>query len=75
MVQDGLRLPMSIWVACQQIKPVATHSPHRAEWLTHATELQTLDSTIERELSTGTKQIEIAQTAMVELERSLGPGK
>ena len=72
LVQDGLRLPMSIWVACREIMGAPVEPPQRAEWLTHATEVRALEGTLARELSTGANQIGIARDSMVELERSLG---
>jgi CheY-like chemotaxis protein len=72
LAQDGLRLPMSVWIACRQVnKGVSEEAPQRAEWFAHARQMGNLDRTLVRELSIGANQIGIARESLVDFERNL----
>jgi len=71
LVQDGLRLPMSIWVACREITSAPDASPGRAEWIAHTKHLRTLESQLDREWSKGEERVGRARGSLVELEQQL----
>ena len=71
MVQDGLRLPMSIRIACRDIKVDSGEVPQRGEWLDHAKKMGALDRTLVRELSTAAEQLSTAHDSLIDLERNL----
>jgi CheY-like chemotaxis protein len=71
LIQDGLRLPMSIWVACREMTAPPDAAPARAEWVAHTKHLRTLESKLAREWSNGEERVGIARSSMVELEQQL----
>jgi CheY-like chemotaxis protein len=53
---DGLRLPMSIWIACREMLDLNAASAPRAELFEHARHMAALEEALHHELSTGAER-------------------
>jgi CheY-like chemotaxis protein len=71
LAYEGLRLPMSIWIASREILAARTNYPARAELLAHAKHLSDLEATLDRELSAATERAAAAQDNIAQFEREL----
>jgi CheY-like chemotaxis protein/peptidyl-tRNA hydrolase len=68
---EGLRLPMSIWLASREVLAARATSPPRAELLAHVKHLGDLEATLGRELCAATEPAAAAHADIDRLERQL----
>jgi CheY-like chemotaxis protein len=71
LVQDGLRLPMSVWIAARAMTLVESAGPAPAELRAHTKHLQTLETTFAEGWSTVEDRVGTARESVLELERNL----
>ncbi len=71
MAQDGLRLPMSVWIAARAMITIESAGPAPAELRAHTKHLQTLETTLAEGWSAADEQVGTARQSVLELERNL----
>jgi PleD family two-component response regulator len=69
--QDGLRIPMSVWLAAREIQAENKDGPTGPELRTHANHLEALDRNLTHELAEGVRQAAVADDSLRALERAL----
>jgi PleD family two-component response regulator len=69
--QDGLRIPMSVWLASREIQAQYKHGPTGQDLRTHARHLEDLDQKLSQELEEGAKRAATANDSLLELEQDL----
>ena len=69
--QDGLRIPMSVWLAARELLAKRKAGPSAPELHTHANHLEELDRKITQQVAAGEQQAAAAEHSLVELERDL----
>lgn len=70
VVQDGLRLPMSVWNACRAVVRYNS-GPRRSDLLAHARNLRNLDVTLQEGVTTAEQQIDLVGDTLLQLEREI----
>jgi CheY-like chemotaxis protein len=69
--QDGLRLPMSVWVAARELQALQQDGPSGPELRSHARHLVDLDRTLTTGLAESEQQAAAADAQLLELEHKL----
>jgi CheY-like chemotaxis protein len=69
--QDGLRIPMSVWIAAREIQSLQQEGPTGPELRAHARHLADLDRNLTTGLAEGEKQTAAADASWLDLERKL----
>jgi PleD family two-component response regulator len=69
--QDGLRIPMSVWLAAREIQSEHRAGPTGPELRNHANDLEVLDRNLTQELAEGARQAAVADDSLLALERAL----
>jgi PleD family two-component response regulator len=69
--QDGLRIPMSVWLAARELQAEHRDGPSGPELRTHANHLEALDRNLTHDLDEGVRQAAVADESLVALERAL----
>jgi CheY-like chemotaxis protein len=71
LAYDGLRLPMSIWIACREMMALQAAAAPRPELRAHAQHMQTLEQTLDQEISSAEDTCALARDSMVRLEQEI----
>jgi PleD family two-component response regulator len=69
--QDGLRIAMSVWLACRELLERNKEGLSGAELRTHASQLQGLDRNLTHEFEEGERQAGTAHDSLLDLEHDL----
>jgi PleD family two-component response regulator len=69
--QDGLRIAMSVWLACRDLQECSKEGLSGAELRTHASQLEGLDRKLTHEFEEGERQAGTAHDSLLELEQEL----
>jgi CheY-like chemotaxis protein len=72
--QDGLRIPMSVWLAARELQAERKDGPTGPELRAHANQLEVLDRSLTQELAEGARQAAVADDSLQALERALSGG-
>lgn len=72
--QDGLRIPMSVWLAARELQAAHTDGPTGPELRAHANQLEVLDRSLTQELAEGARQAAVADDSLQALEHALAGG-
>jgi CheY-like chemotaxis protein len=68
---DGLRLAMSVALACREMSTLLALTPQRSELRTHATHMAAFESTLEDELCAGEQRLAGARHSLDRLEQEI----
>jgi CheY-like chemotaxis protein len=69
--QDGLRIAMSVWLACRELQARRKEGPTGSQLRSHATHLEDLDRKLREELEEGQRQAAAAHNSLLDLERDI----
>jgi len=69
--QDGLRIPMSVWIAAREIQSLQHEGPTRPELRAHVRQLADLGRDLTTGFAEGEKQTAAADASLLDLERKL----
>jgi PleD family two-component response regulator len=69
--QDGLRIPMSVWIAAREIQAQYKSGPTAKDLRTHARHLEDLDHKLSAELEHSAKRAATANDSLLDLEQEL----
>jgi CheY-like chemotaxis protein len=69
--QDGLRLAMSVRIACRQVTPLESEALQSAELRSHARHLSDLERTLGREFADGEQRVAAARSLIRQGERDV----
>jgi PleD family two-component response regulator len=69
--QDGLRIPMSVWIASREIQAQYKSGPTDQDLRSHARHLEDLEHTLSQEVEEGAKRAATANDSLLDLEQEL----